>query len=447
MSPLHRARIAWTGGWEMWFVLAWATGYALLATLAAWLGSDGAHHMPIAERPFAFLLIMPVPLGLRLRSLLGAESLNLARSHATWVMRWFFLAVLPLAAVATAMPLAVTGIPPLWAIAIAAAVVSIGAWVGFSVFRSIPAFTAAIVLTSALRLVTVSDGWMADLSALALLAGVAAAARVAWRRLEARAILAWSWQRRSPRLERLSAWFDELTMDRPSPVAVRGHLPSLGTAMRLGLSGLGGSWIMRLIGFVSAGLLGWIISANVPEGPDRLAVLLSLSTMMACAFAPGWFSAGQGAATSSSGPARQMLRGLLVNERLRPLSRRQAAAATLLASIGNALSSILPMVGGLMLGFVLTDAWHARISGGLWLVIPQTVAVAACSSAAILLSLSIPKPVAITAAVALGIILLGAPILAMLADAAYPSGTAIAALLAALLVPLAWWRMSEAELP
>jgi hypothetical protein len=230
-------------------------------------------------------------------------------------------------------------------------------------------------------------------------------------------------------------------MRQPAAVVARGRLPTLLTAARVGLSGLGGSWLVRLIGTVVMCIFAFAVISREPDTNDHLSVLMPIITLCALALALGWFIAGKGEKPLAS-------RGLLASQRLLPLPRRQAAAATMLSLIGNCLSSVLPLTGGMLLGLVLADAWHGRSSGGLWLVLPQAVAVTVCSAAAMVLGSILPLAVAITGGAVLAVVLIMAPIVDLYSGAAaYPATPLIAAVLALVLVPLAWWRLAEVELP
>jgi hypothetical protein len=119
----------------------------------------------------------------------------------------------------------------------------------------------------------------------------------------------------------------------------------------------------------------------------------------------------------------------------------------MLSFIGNCLSSVLPLTGVMLLGLMLADAWQGRDSSGLWLVLPQVVAVTVCSAAAIVLMSILPLDVAITGGAVLAVLIM-APIVNLYSGAAaYPAAPLIAAILALVLVPLAWWRLAEMELP
>jgi hypothetical protein len=157
---------------------------------------------------------------------------------------------------------------------------------------------------------------------------------------------------------------------------------------------------------------------------------------------------GQGEERRPSGQARRLVRGLLAAERLHPLSRRQAAAATMLSLIGNCLRNVLPLIGGMLLGLLLSDAWLGRDSSGLWMLLPHALMVTACSMAGVLLLLVLPLAVATIGSVLLVVILLAAPIVMLrLGTGDYPGALLVATGLALLLVPFAWWRLAEVELP
>jgi hypothetical protein len=98
---------------------------------------------------------------------------------------------------------------------------------------------------------------------------------------------------------------------------------------------------------------------------------------------------------------------------------------------------------------LLADAWQGRDPGGLWLMLPQGVAVVVCCAAGTLLALCLPIALTIVLGVLLAFSLLTAPfIIALYADRlGNPSAAAIAYGLAAVLAPLAWWRLAEVELP
>ena len=441
MSPLRRLWLAW-GGWELLLV---TIQLGLLAVMAIVAQSIQEYEPPpIGERPLALLLLVTIPLGTRLRSLLSADCLGLARSHASWVLRWCCLVILPAVALGMTMLLALTGVPLLWSAAIAAVMVAVGAWMGFAApyFLSVGPLWAALFLVVVVlpHLVKSRDGWAGDALAAAALIVVGLGVRTAWQQLETRAVPARShW--RSWHLDQLSAWFDACVMRQPAAVVARGPLPTLLTAARIGLSGLGGSWLLRLIGTVVMCIFAFAVNSREPATNDSLSVLMPIITL--CAFAPalGWFSAGKGENPLAS-------RGLLASQRLLPLPRRQAAAATMLSLTGNCLSSVLPLTGGMLLGLLLSDAWLGRDSSGLWMLLPHALMATACSMAGMLLLLVLPLAVAITGGAVLAVVLIVAPIVDHLNGAgAYLAAPLIAAVLALVLVPLAWWRLAEVELP
>jgi hypothetical protein len=150
----------------------------------------------------------------------------------------------------------------------------------------------------------------------------------------------------------------------------------------------------------------------------------------------------------ASGRVRGLMRGLLASQRLLPLPRRLAAAATMLSLIGHCLVNVLPITAGMLLGLVLADTWQARDPAGLWLVLPQAMAVGICSAAGMLLLVTLPVAIAVAGGMLLVVLLLGAPIIVLHAGVAgYPSAAVIACGLAVLLLPFAWWRLAEIELP
>lgn len=447
MSPLRRLWLAW-GGWGLAAVLGWLGLLWLLAGMK--LGLVGGEFPTVAERPFAIFLFVALPLGLRLRSLLSVDCLAMARGHAVWVLRGFSLVILPLVAVGMALPLILTGVPALWSLAIAAALAAVGAWIGFAMLLSIPAVATAFALVSVLGLVSERSSRLVDALALVLLVMVGAGVRLAWRRLETRVVsVPWRdwcpW--RSWRLERLMARFDAWSMPALATVAARRRPVSLLTAARVGLSGLGGSWRMRLAGMLLMAIGAAVVSWQAADLRDRLPIALSITTLIAFVSA-AWLSVARVDAPHLAGHGRHRLRGFLASQRLLPLSRRQAAGATMLVMIGNGLSNVLPAILGMLLGLLLADACLGRDPGGLWLMLPQAVAVVVCCSAGMLLSLCMPTTLAIALAVLLTFILLTAPIVVLhFGGSGYPGVATIACGLAVLLAPLAWWRLAEVELP
>lgn len=446
MSPLRRLWLAW-GGWGLAVVLGWLGILWLLA--GAKIGYVGGEFPTVAERPFAIFLFVALPLGLRLRSLLSVDCLAMARGHAVWALRGFSLVILPLVAAGMALPLILTGVPPLWSLAIAAALAAVGAWIGFAMLLSIPAVATAFALVSVLGLVTERSSRLVDALALVLLVAVGVAVRLAWRRLETR-IVSVPWRDwcpwRSWRLEQLMARFDAWSMPALATVAARKRPVSLLTAARVGLSGLGGSWRMRLAGMLLMAIGAAAVSWQAADLRDRLPIALCITTLIACVSA-AWLSVAR---NDPPNPAhgRQLLRGFLASQRLLPLSRRQAAGATMLAMIGNGLSNVLPAILGLLLGLHLADACQGRSPDGLWLMLPQAVAVVVCCAAGMLLALCLPTALAIALGVLLGFSLLTAPIIVLHAGGSgYPSAAVIACGLAAVLALLAWWRLAEVELP
>ena len=427
MSPLRRLWLAW-GGWKLLLV---TIGLGLIAVMASNIGAQP----DTAVNPF--LLLVAVPLGVRLRSLMSADCLGLARSHATWVLRWFCLVILPAVALGMTLLLALTGVPLLWSAAIAAIMVAVGTWLGFAAFSS-SAWPAGFVLVALPLLTTTRDGWVGDVLAATVLIVVGLGVRTAWQQLESRAVPARSPHWRSWDIDQLSVWFDACVMRQPAAIVARGRLPTLLTAARVGLSGLGGSWLLRLIGTVVMCIFAFAVISRELDTNARLSALMPIITLCALALALGWFIAGKGEKPLAS-------RGLLASQRLLPLPRRQAAAATMLSLIGNCLSSVLPLTGGMLLGLMLADALQGRDSSGLWLILPQAVAVTVCSAAAMVLMSILPLAVAITGGAVLAVVLIMAPIVDLYD--AYPAAPLTAAALALVLVPLAWWRLAEVELP
>jgi hypothetical protein len=447
MSPLRRLWLAWGGGWELPIGAAWIG----CVTFLLWfkLVIIGGEYPTLAERPFVLFFLLPLPIGFRLRRLIEADGLALMRGHTTWALRWLCFAILPVIAGVIALSQLLTGIPLLWAVAVGVGFAALGAWMGFARGLSfVLASGAALVVVTLLRLVPDGIGWQGNVVAGLTILVVCFGVRAAWRQLESRTVQVWT---RLPvwRFERLSAWFDAWTMDRRAPIVESGRLPTLLTAAWVGFSGLGASRRMGLIGILLMAVGAFAMSSTAPDITDRLTSLLCITTMIAYVLVLAWLSVGQGEDRRTSGQARRLVRGLLATERLHPLSRRQASAATMLSLIGNSLRNVLPLIGGMLLGLLLSDAWLGRDSSGLWMLLPHALMVTACSMAGVLLLLVLPKAVAIIGCVLLVVILLGALIVMLRPGTGdYPGALLLVATgLALLLVPFAWWRLAESDLP
>lgn len=439
MSPLRRTWLAWSGGWELPTVLM-AVGVIALLIVGALRISD---RQPQGI-PAPFILFLAIfPLGYRLRMLFQAEGLVLAPSHVAWLRRQFFLLILPLITAAIVALLLVRGVPLLWALACATCIAGTGTWIGFTGFASLLSVSALILGIVAVE--QVRSEVYADPVAVIMLIASAIGVVVAWRRLGRRPIPILV-RHRAPALERISDWFDGRMLERPQPRSAIGRQPGLADAARLGLSGLGCSWAMRVVGLLGMVVAGVFLSrAETLHPGDRMPTVLTLITVVVGIVVLGWVGAGH----AGQGAVRAGLRDLLAGERLRPLSRRRGAAATLLMIIGNCLNSVLPMAAGLIMGLLLADLAQGREPAGSWLLAAYAVEATAGIVAGVLLLLLLPRAVAIAVVAGGGVLLLGAPICIILSgsDVAYPSFTLLAAVLPLPLLLLAWWRLAEAELP
>lgn len=337
--------------------------------------------------------ILPFMLGMRLRLLLLPESVALISGHTRAHVSAFFAVVMPLIIASSSWALVSLGVDLGPSIALAVTISVTAAWVGFSFFNGpspliLPVFYALSFV----------PGFPIVTCAYALMVGLLVGGGLAWRRL----------------------------LRHPWRGIDRGTEPS-GTR----------TW-RHLTGVLLMGALTFCIARITSNGMPFFSMLIALVATV-------------GLVEHAFNSTSTWLLDRLAGERLRPLSRRDGAAASILSIFTGSLKSALFTISGTLLGLAAAHYSLGMDLGCMDLVLmaPYALITLAAMTALLIALVTIPFSIAIAVGLVIGTVWFLGPFIAyeFWGSTALPILLVIASLLALVLVPVAWYRLAMAELP
>lgn len=335
MSPLRRFWVAWFGGWEVKSVLA---VYLLLCFCVKCLAKKGFQE-DLLVAVFLYLLILPVFWGWRLKLLLDADCVFMCVRHVRWSLRVFYSCLLPCMVLSLLLPLFWAGAPFLPSLLSALILIFYGIFIGFTKFSSpwiwIIALTGVVVAVilndSPLSQILSLSPSMASIGILICMIGV----WISWKRLQSYSCT----ESREPgslvqrSLESLVGIMQRFVPPTSIDRSFKGRLPILGTVIRLGFS-LRKQYV--ILGFPLVTLAFLSIASiegthhanyNLANSPTLLAAI-TIPWIVSFFSIIFWFAKFENNAAKSMSDYTQLILGA---ERLRPWSRGKSALATLTA--------------------------------------------------------------------------------------------------------------------
>ena len=441
MSPLRRAWLAWGGSPDIVTVAVCQfliCAIQVVGELATFAGETASPSRLSSLDPFLGFFSLGPFLGLRLRVLLSNEIMALSQRHTERILLLFFLFILPITVSSIAIPSMLIGGAPVSALTNALCACALATW-GVYIQKPTQAIIGVVLYVMAYKWLRPLDhnAWNLVASVLAL-----GGCLLAWKRL-----LRHSWNAidSRPLTTVFNEWLDRvLGGSRPIPRQVSKRLPTLTTAAR-NMIAHQRPWsfqIMCLLA-VTIGCFWW---ARNTGNYDHMAIAYSIMTFSAFLIAMDWASLRRNTDGVSS---TAMVRGLVASERLLPLSRTKGAAASLLALNIRIIAGGQPIVVGLILGFAAAEWSLGRTPdvlafGAIVLYFLSIASVVAGSL--IFLNLIPPWLAVCLLGLLFSLVLFSIRVLAVEVGWAW-APLVITTMLALVLVPLAWQRLSTSELP